>query len=209
MMLCERCRSHPATVDIGIMVVCAPCARQVRNRVLPRVLVGQAETASYLPGITASSEVAAKKHELGQVVSQLGRVVDTCAAIPDATRAAWVAFSHDFGTWFNSCTPALVGAGAEMDKANAYQARIRDWQVQVGKYCCTGMPLVDAPPETALGTVAKTASDITSTIKTVAVVGALFGGAAFVYMIYKAHQAQAHAWGFLEQHPDVAKAALL
>lgn len=72
-----------------------------------------------------------------------------------------------------------------------------------------GNQVAEAGPASALGKGADAAKEIASTIKTLAVVGGLFGAAIFGYSLYRAHKAQAHVAAFAAEHPEVMRAALL
>ncbi len=116
-----------------------------------------------------------KRNELAAVAKQLHTVIETCTKVPQNDRTAWISFSQQFIVWFNQDVGSLDRA-ADAAMGEGYQDRLRDWQVEISKYCAIGMPLLPK----ATPTWGQIASDIGADIgkaadsaKTIFIVGAL------------------------------------
>lgn len=70
-----------------------------------------------------------------------------------------------------------------------------------------GTEIKDSP--SALDKGASAVKDITSTVKVLAVSGALLGGAFLIYTMWQAHRAQAKAVETVTAHPELFRAALI
>lgn len=68
----------------------------------------------------------------------------------------------------------MLDAKADAEQGDAFQDTLRDWQIEVSKYCNIGMPLLpkSAPTLSQLGQqTLETAGKYFDTVKTVVVVG--------------------------------------
>lgn len=54
-----------------------------------------------------------------------------------------------------------------------------------------------------VGKVADAGKEVASTIKTLAIVGGIFGGAFLLFSFYRAHKASQHALATVQQHPEM------
>lgn len=89
-----------------------------------------------------SSDMIARRQQMGAVAQQLNNVVKACPALPDVDKQNWAIFAQQFVPWFNKSVPSTDDAQLDVDQANALQDQLSDWQAEIGKYCDTGMPFV-------------------------------------------------------------------
>lgn len=213
MQICERCRSDQAVTNshgVGLCTVCAHVLR-IGDDSSSRARVGQASSSLakdlILPGLGTSDEVTARKKKLGDVVSPLDQVVRTRSTVPDDVRSNWRAFGQDFAQWFNADTSWMT-AYDDAAKASDYQEQVRSWQIQIGKYTDIGMPVIEHPPtfSQVLQKGVEATKSVSSTIKTVAIVGGLVGVGVLGYLFYSAHRAESQARRTIAEHPELLKA---
>ena len=116
-----------------------------------------------------------KRRELAAVAKQLNTVIETCSKVPQTTRDAWVSFSKEFIIWFNQDV-GLLDKSADALQAGSYQDRLRDWQVEISKYCPIGMPFLPKATPKWGQIVSDIGTDIEKTAasaRTIFIVGAL------------------------------------
>ena len=116
-----------------------------------------------------------KRTELAAVAKQLNTVIDTCTKVPQADRDGWVSFSKGFIVWFNQDV-GMLDRAADASQGEAYQDMLRNWQIEIAKYCNIGMPILPK----ATPSWGQIASDVVAdvgkyldTTKTIFLVGAL------------------------------------
>ncbi|MFI5299106.1 MAG: hypothetical protein ACHREM_13500 [Polyangiales bacterium] len=180
--------------------------------------------ASFIPGITSASEANQKRHDLGMVVQSLQSDISSggpgAGKVPSDFVSRWQTWAHDdFVPWFNK-SQGFIGAGSDLDQGKQLQKQLRAFQVEASGYYKITSSLLPDPDAAAPGTIGAAAqsaatavSDTAKSLKTLAWVLAIFGGAGVLWIAYKSHQAQAAArhkvLQFASEHPEVVRAALL
>lgn len=84
---------------------------------------------------------AIKRTKLAAVAKQLNTVIESCSKVPQADRDGWVSFSKTFIGWFNEDV-GVLDHSADAARAEAFQDDLRNWQIEISKYCNIGMPLL-------------------------------------------------------------------
>jgi hypothetical protein len=138
----------------------------------PTWLAGKIATGTIVdPSQEVDSQT--KRSQLGAVAQQLNTVISKCTSLPDADKTGWKAFAPTFIAWFTR-DPGMFGTG-DAAQAIAFQDQLRDWQIEVAKYCNIGMPLLPkgSPTLAQLGDeTLQTVSKYLDTVKWVLIVGA-------------------------------------
>lgn len=134
-----------------------------------------------------SNEADAKQRrdDLALVAKQLDDVIGSCSKVPQNNRTNWTTFTTQFIQWFNVDTSASdFDNTADQKTAASYQTQLRNWQIEIKKYCNIGMPLLPEPNPSLsqLGNKAlDTANNYFSTVKTVTIVTALGVAALLIF----------------------------
>lgn len=115
-----------------------------------------------------------KRAQLGGIAQQLNSVRKTCTALPQTDQANWDTFARTFIPWFQK-DPSIWDPTLDKPQADLIQDQLRGWQIEFGKYCNIGMPILPK----ATPTFAQIGSDIAEdigkyldTVKWIVVVGA-------------------------------------
>jgi hypothetical protein len=104
-----------------------------------------------LPVFWLPSDLDALKRSLIDAARGTDLGVQACAALPDATRAAWGVFYAGVVDWCRSSTP-LFGLGTEANIGEGMQDALYQWQLKLQAAGCTlGAPAVNPQPAEAPG----------------------------------------------------------
>jgi hypothetical protein len=100
------------------------------------------------PSQTADTTV--RRKQVASIAKQLNDTLEKCSAIPQNDRDGWKNFTQGFVVWYNHNGKELDPSEYEEDarQADIYQSQLRDWQVEIEKYCPTGMPPIPKPAPT-------------------------------------------------------------
>lgn len=131
---------------------------------------------AFLPPVTFlwPSDVRDKKTELDAQWQATDVAMHACAAMPAVQFAGW---AKDFASWqaFAAEDVPWFGAATKMEAAFRFQCKLRGWQDVLGATSCVlPGPKVPIPSPTS------TLDDTMSTVKTVAIGGAVIAGVVLV-----------------------------
>jgi hypothetical protein len=132
-----------------------------------------------LPTVHTPAEVHAYKARLDPFALALDRSVASCPHLDPTTRRNWAEF---FRGWRRFCDADVgwLSAANDFAQAQQFEEHIIRWQAWLRPYCT-----IAAPPLTRAPVVATPPSSTESTIKTVAIAGAVIAVAFAVRAVTK------------------------
>ncbi len=116
-----------------------------------------------------------KRTELAAVAKQLNTVIESCTKVPQADRDGWVSWSKGFIIWFNQDV-GMLDRSADAAQGEAQQDMLRNWQIEISKYCDIGMPILPKATPTWSAVASDALADVGKyfdTTKTIFIIGAL------------------------------------
>lgn len=118
-----------------------------------RILAGPAAfgcgrtIGDWAPVFTWPSDVDREKQRIGGSWTALDAVVQSCAAVDVATKAAWGADYKNWSDFAQRETP-WFGSANEWDLTREWERRLQDWQKKFqGMNCTLTTPIVQIAPE--------------------------------------------------------------
>jgi len=122
-----------------------------------------------LPMVVTPDDVRTMKTRLDAFARAFDRSVAACTRVHPYTRTSWAEFYRGWRQ-FADADPSWLHAAAEYETARQYEEHLVAWQRQLAPVCgIAGAPLTRAP--------ASSGSSLESTIKTVAIAGAVVAAA--------------------------------
>jgi hypothetical protein len=118
--------------------------------------------------VVIPSDVRDLKNRLDAYVRALDSTVETCKGLPQNVIDGWKVFSKAWRTYFDE-DDSWWHTAAQMDQGEAYEGDIKKWQQLIGSHKCE----VSAPEITRLDEPAKGSGDFWSSVKVIAIAGAL------------------------------------
>lgn len=217
MLLCTRCRVHPAEYFNVRGGVCTNCALFLTNKYGWTWMRLADDKVGLLGGLVATpSDVQALKDTEHQLVVSIDNDIhkdpSTYAKIPSTLVSQWNGFTNTFGQFYNASV-GYVNAQDNMQTAQNFQDQIRTWQKQLAAYVTLTSPILPDPSiQPTTNPITKLSQSVTTaaqSFQTVAVVGLCLGALVFLYMTYEGHKTAGKALDFATAHPEtVAKLGL-
>lgn len=101
---------------------------------------------------SAEKDPQVRRNQLAAYAKALDTAIQSCTDVPAADRTNWNTFGQQFAVWFNKDV-GFLDAKADQDQADAFQDQLHDWQIEIEKYCKTGVPEISrsSPTFTQLG----------------------------------------------------------
>jgi len=120
-----------------------------------------------LPTVVTPDDVRTMKARLDAFARAFDRSVSVCTRVHPYMRTSWAEFYRGWRQ-FADAEPSWLHAAAEYDAARQYEEHLVAWQRQLAPVCgIASAPLTRAPASSSSG------SSLESTIKTVAIAGAV------------------------------------